>query len=710
MSDCIVRIVVGTAVVASAWGNLGAQFADTVARREVAPGVTHTRFVRLAGPWVVNVLTIDLRRPDLSLHHVRAHDQLRTREKTSEMAARAEARGESVLAAINTGFFDLRTGESEGSQVLDGEWWKGVKVTDSPHDTFDNAHAQFALDSLGRPLIDRFRFMGELRGAHAAIPLIAVNALVRSGPEGAALYTPRFGATTPLDSGRAVAEVALVWAGRRADTLLYLRYGATTAASGTAIPADGAVVSGYGPRARMVDGLAAGDTLRVVLGAAPRTPPLAQLVGGWPRILRDGVSIADHAASEEGTLSGNAEARHPRSAVGFSGDSSTLYLVTVDGRSRTSVGMTLVELASAMSELGAREALNFDGGGSTTMLVLGRIVNTPSDAAGEREVGDALLLTRRAARGTGQGGPALPVLDSTRLLADISALAADSMEGRRIGAPGGARARALLLRALVQAGLAPVAGGFSLPFRASGRGGARLEGVNLAGMVRGTKRPDRYMVVSAHYDHLGTGRAVNGDSIYNGADDNASGTAGVLALARWFRVHPPENSILFVLFDGEEAGELGSKAFVEHPPVPLADVIANVNLDMVSRNASGELYAAGAALYPVMRPLLDSLVAVAPVSLRLGHDTGRGQDNWTSQSDHESFHVMRIPFVYFGVEDHADYHTPRDEVERIQPGFYYRAVQTVAEFVTRLDKALDRVAAVRKSLLTRPSPTRRARL
>jgi exopolysaccharide biosynthesis protein len=118
-------------------------------------------------------------------------------------------------------------------------------------------------------------------------------------------------------------------------------------------------------------------------------------VGGWPQIVRDGASIAHLAPEEEGTISRNAEVRHPRSAVGFSRDSTTLWLVTVDGRSKVSAGMTLVELAALMRELGAWHAMNFDGGGSTTMVIGGRIVNSPSDPLGEREVGNALVLLRR---------------------------------------------------------------------------------------------------------------------------------------------------------------------------------------------------------------------------------------------------------------------------------------------------------------------------
>lgn len=372
---------------------------DSVVRREVVPGVVLTQIARPQGPWRVNVLAVDLRRREIGLRHGRAHDSLRTRERPSEMSRRWTSAGTEVLAAVNADFFDLKSGENENNQVIDGEWWKGVKVTDSPFDTFRNAHAQFAIDSLRRPAIDRFEFFGEARTPRGVIPLIAVNALP-TGPEGAALYSWRFGATTPRDSVRPTAEAPLVMAGRRADTLLYVRRGARGGGSGGPIPSQGASLAAYGPRAKEVEAIGEGETLKVVLRAvgrlAPPGPvaPLALVIGGWPRIVRDGVNIAAGAAGEEGTISRNAEARHPRTAVGFSRDSSTLFLVTVDGRSTTSVGMTLVEFADLCRELGAWQALNFDGGGSTTMVVQGKIVNVPSDPAGERAVGNALLVVR----------------------------------------------------------------------------------------------------------------------------------------------------------------------------------------------------------------------------------------------------------------------------------------------------------------------------
>ena len=302
-----------------------------------------------------------------------------------------------------------------------------------------------------------------------------------------------------------------------------------------------------------------------------------------------------------------------------------------------------------------------------------------------------------AAPAAAQRTASLPALDSARLVADLSALSADSMEGRRVDTPGGARARAYLARAIHRIGLAPAADSLAEPFTFSGRGGRVTHGVNLVAVIKGTVHPDRYVVASAHYDHVGVrAPGVHGDTIYNGADDNASGAAALLAIADWCKAHPPRNSILFAWFDAEEAGERGSRAFVDRPPVPLALIVANVNLDMVGRNLHGELYAAGATPWPVMRPLIEATAAVAQVTLRLGHDSGAGPDNWTNQSDQGAFNARGIPFVYFGEEDHPDYHMPSDEFSRIEPGFFVRSARTVADFVRRLDAGLDAVVAARR--------------
>ena len=378
--------------------SLRAQVVHTITARALAPGVTYRRFVDARGPWLVSLVRMDLRRAGLELRHVRALDSLRGRERTTSIARRATAAGARVLAAVNADFFDLKSGENENNQVVGGEWWKGVKVTDSPYDTYDNVHAQFAMDSARRPSIDRYLFDGQAWARGVGTPILTLNATPTGTIEGTALFTPRYGATTPRDTTRQIVEASLLAIGFRGDTAMFVRRGSVATNSGSPIPRDGAVLSAYGARAREVQAMSDGDTVRILLATLPRLAHggrPALLVGGWPRILRDGRNVAGDAATVEGTISRNAEARHPRTAIGFSRDGATLYLMVVDGRSTTSVGMTLRELADQMRRLGAWQALNFDGGGSTTMVIDDAIVNAPSDAAGEREVGNALLVLRK---------------------------------------------------------------------------------------------------------------------------------------------------------------------------------------------------------------------------------------------------------------------------------------------------------------------------
>jgi hypothetical protein len=372
----------------------------TTASREVAPGVSYSQFTDPRGPWAINLVRVDLRRAKIEIRSARAFDQLKGRERVSDMVRRVNTTGVRVLAAVNADFFNLESGENENNQVIAGEWWKGLKVTDSPYDTWDNAHAQFGIDAERRPLIDRFLLDGKAWGRGVMTPIVTVNFNPSGKPEGTALYTSRYGAATPRDTTRRTAEASLFAAGKRGDTLLFVRRGPVSSSSGSSIPVGGAVLAAYGSglRAEEVQKMADGDTVKVFLATLPRIPRGAtpsMIIGGWPRILRDGENVAGESATVEGTLSRNAEARHPRTAVGFSRDSSTLLLLTVDGRSENSGGMTLVELANVMRELGAWQAMNFDGGGSTTMVIDGKVVNHPSDKQGERAVGNALLVVER---------------------------------------------------------------------------------------------------------------------------------------------------------------------------------------------------------------------------------------------------------------------------------------------------------------------------
>jgi len=308
-------------------------------------------------------------------------------------------------------------------------------------------------------------------------------------------------------------------------------------------------------------------------------------------------------------------------------------------------------------------------------------------------IASALLFVALTAPNARAQQPGAAVIDSAATWHALSALAADSMEGRRIGTAGSARARRLIIDRLRSASVQPIDGAFEHPFPVTLRDPSVRRGVNVLGVVRGADT-SRVIVVSAHYDHMG----LSGTVVFNGADDDASGTAGVLALAAWYARHPPRHTMVFALFDGEEFGLLGARAFVPWFSRTMP-IVADVNLDMIARLDRDILYAAGASPWPFFRPLLEASAHVAPIKLLLGHDTNAtgAHDNWTNQSDHYAFHLAGIPWVCFGVEDHPDYHRPTDDVERVNPGRYIGAVRTVADFLRRLDESLDTVAPPRAS-------------
>lgn len=301
-----------------------------------------------------------------------------------------------------------------------------------------------------------------------------------------------------------------------------------------------------------------------------------------------------------------------------------------------------------------------------------------------------MILSACGAGPAAQAVSEAPVVDAERLMADLRYLASDELAGRGVGTPGNAAAREYIVSAFEWIGLAPVAGSYTHAFRFTGRrDGVEREGVNVLGVVEGTTHPDRWIVVTAHYDHVGIGRPdESGDSIYNGADDNASGTAALLALAAYFKEHRPAHTILFAALDAEEMGLQGARALVAQPPVPLEQIVANVNMDMVSRGDKGELYAVGTYHYPQLLPLVERIAARSKITLLTGHDRPDlpPGDDWTMASDHGPFHRAGIPFLYFGVEDHPDYHRPSDEADKVDPAFYAAAVETVIDAVREIDR------------------------
>jgi hypothetical protein len=369
---------------------------DSVTVRTVRPGVTHRVLRRSGGPWLINVLEIDIRRKDLAIESARALDLVHGRETTRSIAVRKSDSLARVVAGLNADFFDLKTGETVNNQVINGIVARALIPQLTAAGEYRGLRSQIAFTSDNRPLLEQFVFDGQVFWPGGRMtPVGGVN-VVRARTE-FVLFNAYVGETTPLDSlGRGVVELSLVHAGDRQDTLLEVVSGRRTSGGGTRIPQNGMVLSTY-RRQGWFDsvGVQQGDTLKVRLGFLPLRPRLLSLVGGIPRIVLDGKNIAGLPEYLEGAGSEFSSRRHPRTGVGFSRDSSLVTFVTVDGRQESSAGMSLPEFADLMISLGVYQGLNLDGGGSTTMVVEDRIVNSPSDPAGERPIGNCLLLLER---------------------------------------------------------------------------------------------------------------------------------------------------------------------------------------------------------------------------------------------------------------------------------------------------------------------------
>lgn len=196
---------------------------------------------------------------------------------------------------------------------------------------------------------------------------------------------------------------------------------------------------------------------------------------------------------------------------------------------------------------------------------------------------------------------------------------------------------------------------------------------------------DEHIVVSAHFDHVGVGPPdATGDSIYNGADDNGSGTTAILEVAEAFASlpEPPARSVLFLAVSGEEKGILGSLWFAQHPTVPPGSMVANVNLDMVGRNAPDTLVALGSELTS-MGAVAREAADAGDVGLTLIDDPDPSQ-NAFFRSDHVAFLRRDIPSIFFTAWLHADYHRPSDEADAVDDAKVARVGRLVFRLVHRL--------------------------
>lgn len=273
------------------------------------------------------------------------------------------------------------------------------------------------------------------------------------------------------------------------------------------------------------------------------------------------------------------------------------------------------------------------------------------------------------------------IIQSQQLLKDVQELSSDKYKGRKAGTEGNKMAADYIVQRFKDIGLKAYNDDYKKAFTFKDRSGKSVIGTNLIAYVPGKKAD--VIVISAHYDHIGV---INGD-IYNGADDNASGVGGLLSIATHFSKNKPEHTLIFAAFDAEESGLNGAKAFVEKPPLNFELIKFNVNMDMISRSDKKELYAVGTYHYPILKS--HATTTNSNIKILFGHDLpGTGKEDWTNQSDQGAFHAKKIPFLYFGVEDHADYHRPTDDFSRINKEFYQNAVNAILEVIQNIDKSV----------------------
>lgn len=290
------------------------------------------------------------------------------------------------------------------------------------------------------------------------------------------------------------------------------------------------------------------------------------------------------------------------------------------------------------------------------------------------------------------------------LLYNLKVLSHDSLQGRFFGTEGNYKAQRFIAAQFDSLDIKPAyPSGYIQKFPHTFKGEFRQDvypvsspksdfsnvpdttviGGNVVAMIKGEN--DKAIVITGHLDHLG----VKNDEIFNGADDNASGSAALISIANYFKDKPLRHTLIFAAVDAEEIGSLGADYLLNNFPVSKQDIALNINMDMIAHNDSEELFASGSYHYPYLKQPLEDLKS-SNIKLLFGHDnpTNKNSEDWTFSSDHREFHKRQIPYIYFGVEDHEDYHQSTDTYDNINEIFYVDAVELIIDAIEAYDAYL----------------------
>lgn len=282
---------------------------------------------------------------------------------------------------------------------------------------------------------------------------------------------------------------------------------------------------------------------------------------------------------------------------------------------------------------------------------------------------------------------ALNTINRSSAEATINFFASDELQGREAGFHGSRVTSEYIVSLLQWMGVSPLADSYFQPFDAyrkerqkKGRLEVHPDSIaklkqevhqklsmrNVLGMIPG-KNTKEYVIVGAHFDHLGIDPALDGDQIYNGADDNASGVSAVLQIARAFLAsgQQPERNVIFAFWDGEEKGLLGSKYFVQTCPF-LSQIKGYLNFDMIGRNNKPQQPKQVVYFYTAAHPVFGDWLKedIRKYSLQLEPDY-RAWENPIGGSDNGSFAKVGIPIIWYHTDGHPDYHQPSDHADRL---------------------------------------------
>ncbi|MFH2032379.1 MAG: phosphodiester glycosidase family protein [Bacteroidota bacterium] len=358
---------------------------DTTSTRQVGPGIFHTSVLVEKMPWTLDVLEVDLTQEVNFIETATANGILGGNERTGSMAAKEHRDGNIVVGAVNADFYSTG-GIPVGAEIKNREIIKGPK--------FPNPYSTFGFNGEKTPEVERVKFTGSLQSYSGQIIINGIN--TTRSTDYLVLFNSYVGSTTGTNQWGTELLVTPLDGWKVNDTVACVIESKQVYIGNMAIPKGKAVLSGHGKAHDFLSAnLQIGDTVKLYLGITPGLNDIVTMVGGFPKIISNETNYALQGYSEEGGGSDFATARHPRTAVGYNQDKTKLFLVTVDGRQTTSVGMSLPELADFMLSIGCYTAVNLDGGGSTTMVVRNKIVNSPSDPGGERRVANSLMVVAK---------------------------------------------------------------------------------------------------------------------------------------------------------------------------------------------------------------------------------------------------------------------------------------------------------------------------